>query len=176
MEMNRGMDRTEHGESGVSIVVGVMLMLVVTIILAAVVSSYAGSMITVKEKPLQVNIAARTNGTTEILFDHTGGDQFSLEDLVIILDQGSQQVRITNDTVTDRPNYNLTNKAGISFVRPGDTIVLKGTNTNKYTLFNTTGGSITIEQDNKEFTWILLSRKCDAILAKGSLVFYSGKT
>lgn len=168
--------RIDHKENAVSVVVGVMLMLVVTIILAAVVSSYSGSMISMKEKPLQVTITARTNGADEIFFDHTGGDQFSIDDLVIMLDQGDQTIRINNQSV-DRPDSNLTNKAGISLVRPGDTIILRGTSCSdpdgKYTCFNTSESSIIIEHNHKEFGWTLLSKKADAILARGNLAFYS---
>ncbi|MDI6899055.1 MAG: type IV pilin N-terminal domain-containing protein [Methanolinea sp.] len=167
------MGNTLSGDSGVSIVVGVMLMLVVTIILAAVVSAYAGGLITVKEKPLQVTITARVNGTEEILFDHTGGDQFSIDQLIVILDQGDQQIRITNATIDRANGYNLSNKAGIGFVRPGDTIILKGKRSGDHTYFNTTEKSISLQYNNREFFWTLLSQKSDSILSRGSLVFYS---
>ena len=164
-------------ETGVSVVVGVMLMLVITLILAAVVSAFAGGLISIKEKPLQVTVTARTEnleGNNTILFDHTGGDQFSLDEIIIILDQGDQQLRITNATINREMGYNLSRKGGNMYVRPGDTIILKGITHNGYTYFNTTSDrSIAIRHDSRDFSWTLLSQKSDSILSRGTLVFYS---
>jgi len=96
-------DRT----SAVSPVVGVMLMLVVTIIIAAVVSAFAGGLGTEQHKTPQVTLAAKSviediQGTTDpdtwtltypagytaangIRFENTGGDTFSLNDIDIQL-------------------------------------------------------------------------------------------
>lgn len=173
MESTGGI-KVEGVEKGVSVVVGVMLMLVVTLILAAVVSAFAGGLISVKEKPLQVTVTARTEGNDTIVFDHTGGDQVSIEQLVIILDQGDQHLRIMNATIDRSNGYDLYNKAGNAIVRPGDTVVLKGKKSSeKFTYFNTTEKSIKIAHNEKEFSWTLLSQKGDAILSRGNLVFYS---
>lgn len=165
-------NKDNRNTDAVSAVVGVMLMLIVTVIIAAVISTYAGGMVSTNEKPAQVSIAARTLGADTILLDHMSGDPFSLDDMVVILDQGDQNVKIS--TRNNASNTLLANKAGLTFVRSGDTILLCGevAPDSIHTYFNTTGsGTISIES-NKEFTWTLLSQKSDSILARGTLVLY----
>jgi hypothetical protein len=64
-------------ESAVSPVVGVMLMLVVTIIIAAVVSAFAGGLGQSTPKAPQVTIGAEAHNTTSIIIDFKGGDTIS---------------------------------------------------------------------------------------------------
>jgi len=64
----------KDNESAVSPVVGVMLMLVVTIIIAALVSAYAGGLGTGTSKAPQVGIQAKFSNTTGLTISHTGGD------------------------------------------------------------------------------------------------------
>jgi len=61
-------------ESAVSPVVGVMLMLVVTIIIAAVVSSFAGGLSTGSNKMPQMTITASFSNSTGMTITHNGGD------------------------------------------------------------------------------------------------------
>ena len=94
-------------QDAVSPVVGVMLMLVVTIIIAAVVSAFAGGMGTDQHKTPQVTLSVKSDiqsigGTIDpdtydqtyptgytaangLLFENTGGDTFSLNDIEIQL-------------------------------------------------------------------------------------------
>ena len=74
-------------ESAVSPVVGVMLMLVVTIIIAAVVSAFAGGMGSTQTKTPQASIAVKTgttSGNLEITFEHLGGDPVLTKDCQFI--------------------------------------------------------------------------------------------
>ena len=167
----------KHDNEGVSPVVGVMLMLVVTIIIAAIVSAFAGGIWSGNGDMRKASIVARTANTLNITFDHMGGDGFSLEDLTFILDQGEKSLRITNATLK-RPDCNLTNKAGVEFIRPGDTLVLKGVavdtdsdGTVDSTRFTTTAGSTIDIHYDKEFTWRILHQQGDSIMAQGRLVF-----
>ena len=167
---------TREDDSAVSAVVGVMLMLVVTIIIASVISAYAGGLSGTREKAPQVTIAARINDSKTIYFDHMGGDGISINDLTIVLDQGDTSLRITNGTV-NRTSCDLKNKAGsgFSFIRPGDTIVLSGEHDSGVTYFrvnDTSSPEITLRHNN-EFTWTLLSQRGDAIMARGTLVIHS---
>ena len=127
----------------VSPVVGVMLMLVVTIILAAVVSSFSGGLATDEQKAPQASIAAKfvidavndTNTTNYepdyatnfsaangILFENMGGDAFSLDDIEIQLQSGTTKYTISNadqinTTVrseTDGPNATTCLPSGIN--------------------------------------------------------------
>ena len=61
-------------ESAVSPVVGVMLMLVVTIIIAAVVSAFAGGLSTGSDKMPQMTITASFSNSTGMTITHNGGD------------------------------------------------------------------------------------------------------
>jgi FlaG/FlaF family flagellin (archaellin) len=61
-------------ESGVSPVVGVMLMLVVTLIIAAVVSGFSGSILGDASKTPQASIGATYSITNGMTISHNGGD------------------------------------------------------------------------------------------------------
>jgi len=106
-----------HGESAVSPVVGVMLMLVVTIIIAAVVSGFAGGLGSGTEKAPQASLSCigviediqDTNETdweptypdanytvkNGLLFEHMGGDAFALSDISIQLQSGDAKYTIS---------------------------------------------------------------------------------
>jgi len=64
-------------ESAVSPVVGVMLMLVVTIIIAAVVSAFAGGLSSGTNKAPQLSMGAEAHNDSNILLDFKGGDTVS---------------------------------------------------------------------------------------------------
>ncbi|HJJ42436.1 MAG TPA: type IV pilin N-terminal domain-containing protein [Methanocorpusculum sp.] len=80
--MNPIMKRNEKKESAVSPVVGVMLMLVVTIIIAAVVSAFAGGLVTSAEKApiasletkIAVNVGWDGNPEPILAITHLSGD------------------------------------------------------------------------------------------------------
>mgnify|MGYP000850274316 FL=1 len=75
-------------ESAVSPVIGVMLILVVTIIIAAVVSAFAGGMIGTETKPPQATIQGTYSLSSDILqFHHVGGDQLSTQKIIITIQQ-----------------------------------------------------------------------------------------
>lgn len=171
----RGRDRmgTREDDSAVSAVVGVMLMLVVTIIIASVISAYAGGLSGTREKAPQVTIAARMYNNSTVYFNHMGGDGFNIDDLTIILEQGDKSVRLSKHMIRDKEN--LTNMAQTDLIRPGDTIRLMGGiegSARNITNFTTDSMYIPIVH-NQEFTWTLLSHRNDAIMARGKLVIYS---
>lgn len=109
-------------DAAVSPVVGVMLMLVVTIIIAAVVSAFAGGMGSEQHKTPQVTMNVKSaiqsiGGTIDpdtaaltyppgfaaangLLFENTGGDIFSLNDIDI-------QVQYQDTKMTLRPDDKL---------------------------------------------------------------------
>jgi len=74
----------------VSPVVGVMLMLVVTIVLAAVVSSYAGGLAGTQQKAPQASFAVEirsketTGWTPEFVMKHLGGDPVDTDDVKLV--------------------------------------------------------------------------------------------
>lgn len=78
----------EYYEEAVSPVVGVMLMLVVTIIIAAVVSGFAGGMIDSHSVAPQATIKGSFSLTDGLAIRHTGGDPLPMHDLNIIIWDG----------------------------------------------------------------------------------------
>ena len=133
-------------QDAVSPVVGVMLMLVVTIVIAAVVSAFAGGMGTDQHKTPQVTLNVKSDiqkigGTIDpdtyaltyptgftaangLLFENTGGDTFSLADIEIQLQ--SEDTKYTIKPTDTLPTGNIL-PAGISnggyFQKIGNTSV-----------------------------------------------------
>lgn len=117
----------QHRDPAVSPVVGVMLMLVVTIIIAAVASAFAGGMATDQHKTPQVTLSAKSviqsiQGTIDpdtykqtypsgfsaangFRFENTGGDTFSLNDIEIQLQ--SEDTKYTIKPTDTLPNTSI---------------------------------------------------------------------
>jgi FlaG/FlaF family flagellin (archaellin) len=72
-------------EHAVSPVVGVMLMLVVTIIIAAVVSAFAGGLSTGTSKEPQMTISAQFSQSTGMTITHQGGDTVSTKNAYFVV-------------------------------------------------------------------------------------------
>ncbi|MGI6502806.1 MAG: type IV pilin N-terminal domain-containing protein [Candidatus Methanoculleus thermohydrogenotrophicum] len=78
-------------ESAVSPVIGVMLMLVVTIIIAAVVSAFAGGMTGTETNAPQAVIQGTYSLSSDILqLHHAGGDQLSTQKIIITIQQNDE--------------------------------------------------------------------------------------
>jgi FlaG/FlaF family flagellin (archaellin) len=80
-------ERRKLNSEAVSPVIGVMLMLVVTIIVAAAVSAFAGGFADdQKETPVaQIDVQLKTEGSyPKLVFTHLGGDALDTSDLKII--------------------------------------------------------------------------------------------
>ena len=71
------MQKDKQNQNAVSPVVGVMLMLVVTIIIAAVVSAFAGGLSQNTPKAPQVTIGAEAHNNQDIIISFNGGDTLS---------------------------------------------------------------------------------------------------
>lgn len=144
-------------ESAVSPVVGVMLMLVVTIIIAAVVSAFAGGLSGEQSKTPQVTLKASAvieaiNDTDKtdwlptyasgflakngLLFEHTGGDSFALSEIHIQLQSGDAKYdidtfdEIPEDTCLPESIASYIEEIGSSdgFINPGDKFMLYADN------------------------------------------------
>jgi len=109
-------DKGVEREQGVSPVVGVMLMLVVTIIIAAVVSAFAGGLTTGKEKAPQVSLETHIQlhggmmGGTQMTIKHLGGDPINTKNVKLVTSWANASgVYHVGSTVA--PTYNMTNAA-----------------------------------------------------------------
>ena len=116
-------------EDAVSPVIGVMLMIVVTIIIAAVVSGFAGGMSSTESK---VPNAAFTvdpdlDGNGTIMFKHTGGDELMLDEILVQLEYDDKSIILSNlDEMKDSGYEYLTEMGGDAdgFITGGDRLVL----------------------------------------------------
>jgi FlaG/FlaF family flagellin (archaellin) len=78
-------------DSAVSPVVGVMLMLVVTIIIAAIVSAFAGGLASTDSKTPQATITGKYSYSSGIFqFTHAGGDGLPTQKLIVQIRQNDE--------------------------------------------------------------------------------------
>jgi len=122
------MRKNDKNEGAVSPVVGVMLMLVVTIIIAAVVSAFAGGVAQSTPKAPQISLGAEAHNSSYIILDHKGGDTISGSSIIIktYIPSGtykdmSYQVNLSN--VTYLPDGGvLKDSYSAKTIQPGDKI------------------------------------------------------
>jgi archaeal type IV pilus assembly protein PilA len=132
----------------VSPVVGVMLMIVVTIIIAAVVSAFAGGAIGNTQKTPQANIKGMFSVSGGMQIIHAGGDSIPTQDLVFEMTHDPSfgaGIDALTTTIINRSliqdlnnNYLINPTTGISTVDPnfkaGDSLLISTRNCNCYDL------------------------------------------
>ncbi|GAB7016614.1 type IV pilin N-terminal domain-containing protein [Methanogenium cariaci] len=117
-------------EEAVSPVIGVMLMIVVTIIIAAVVSGFAGGMTSSESKVPNAafTVHPNLNGNGTIAFHQTGGNELMLDEILVQLEYDDKSIILSNlDNMTGHANFNyLTEMGGDAdgFITGGDRLVL----------------------------------------------------
>jgi len=118
------MQKMKKNEHAVSPVVGVMLMLVVTIIIAAVVSAFAGGLAVGKEKAPQVSLETHIKltggmaGAPSMIIKHLGGDSINTKNIKIVT-SWANSTGIYHTQSTIGPKYDSTNSTG--YVYCGET-------------------------------------------------------
>jgi FlaG/FlaF family flagellin (archaellin) len=116
-------------EDAVSPVVGVMLMLVVTIVIAAIVSAFAGGIPADTAKPPQVTLSvAPAVDDLGIVFRHTGGDAFALKDISVQLQSLDATFTIDSSALkssTGEGYFSMVGGGDDTFIQPGDAILLE---------------------------------------------------
>jgi FlaG/FlaF family flagellin (archaellin) len=177
----------QYKDAAVSPVVGVMLMLVVTIIIAAVVSSFAGGLAGSTPKTPQASIVATVTLPpygNQTVFAHNGGDTFDLKDIKVVFQSGDTKTTLTlNDlNVTasgnNAPNclyfYKVGDTTGSTMIKPGDSFVIVGSN-DQYVPFsmdlpNTLDyGSFSMSADTK-ITWSVIDKASGGTISTGTVV------
>ncbi|MBQ3717840.1 MAG: type IV pilin N-terminal domain-containing protein [Methanomicrobium sp.] len=116
----------------VSPVVGVMLMLVVTIIVAAVVSAFAGGLTESTSKAPQVSLKATYSQTDGLAISHQGGDTIGTIDTVVI-------ARLS-DTFGDASHMAWTLNASTIVCKRGSTVGTSFNSSTKEGAWLTNGG------------------------------------
>jgi len=101
----------------VSPVIGVMLMLVVTIIIAAVVSAFAGGMANEQEKVPQVRITATYSQSQGMAITHQGGDPIAT-DTVTVTVRPSKTFGNAQHIVSIVNKSSITNAGGTPWKKP----------------------------------------------------------
>jgi len=167
-------------ERAVSPVVGVMLMLAITVMIAAIASAFAGSFSDSGEKSPQSSISVPahleknvTDGTNyyRIYFDHTGGDPFSLNSVQIVLrsDETENKTQLTRQDIGIN-NFTLIGERGPSYnettVRAGDRFFISGKQTDDQDGIQF--GNV-IFWKNKELTWMVIDSRTSKTIAMGSI-------
>src|SRR5208337_381471 len=129
-------------ESGVSPVVGVMLMLVVTIIIAAIVTAFAGGMTQTSDKAPQATITGKFSQTNGLQITHAGGDELVTKDIQIFLRPTNDFVKgigalspiMVNESYiqNNQGTYwlNASGTMGVMVFRPGDSAYVEGNDLN----------------------------------------------
>lgn len=134
-------------ESAVSPVVGIMLMLVVTVIIAALVSAFGGSMLQTQEKVPQASFSGHYSQMNGLSMTHTGGDSLETRDIQVVIRPSEEfgrgqseygQLFVNASTITNGQIDSLNTKQlrywrnytdgtyGVMSWRPGETMYVKG--------------------------------------------------
>jgi archaeal type IV pilus assembly protein PilA len=115
--------RIQSNEKAVSPVVGVMLMLVVVIIIAAIVSGFAGSVVSGQKKPPQASIQGKFSVSNGMQITHAGGDPIALNDVNFVIRDNPVFGPSVEQTTTQVLNKsNISDVQGISIMKSDGTI------------------------------------------------------
>lgn len=111
-------------DSAVSPVIGVMLMLVATLIIAGVVSTYSSSLVTDEKSPLQVTIRATYHQGGNLTIEHMGGSPIPIRASLVTVrpsrtfgDVGHLVTVVDRSAITDGKGNTW---QSLSAFRPGD--------------------------------------------------------
>lgn len=157
-------------ENAVSPVVGVMLMLAVTVMLAAVVSAFAGGFSDTGEKVPQTSFKVRVNLLeNRTYFDHAGGDPVSLNNLRVAFISGERKATISRaDIGKNCINFTQVGDAGTT-IKAGDTFFIEGeTPTNVKDGSGLKFGNLKLHKES-EITWMVIDTRSSKTVAMGSL-------
>jgi FlaG/FlaF family flagellin (archaellin) len=134
-------------DAGVSPVIGVMLMLVVTIIVAAVVSAFAGGLGSAQNKAPQATISGTYSQSHGLTFSHDGGDGLTTGNLLVQIRESTQIYQDADHWMVTIDHANISEVSGnkywlgdstnntLSSFLPGDTAYVSTTNSSGTVLF-----------------------------------------
>ncbi len=120
-------------DSAVSPVVGVLLMLTLTLIVAAIVNSYAGGLIETESKAPSATVQAEYHQGGNITIRHISGDPIPVSSVTVMLRPTETMGRTgpQNFVVVDKEYIRNDNggtwSSGITAMRPGDVAHVSGT-------------------------------------------------
>jgi len=159
----------------VSPVVGVMLMLAVTVMIAAIVSTYAGGFSGSSEKSPQSSIRAtpvlaQNNINPGIYFEHEGGDPFLLSSINVVLRSGDNETSLsTNDLGSGNiQNFSEVGNSGENSdatIKAGDTFFVGGQDFGSGTGMQFGNMILT---NNTKITWLVVDKGTGNTISTGS--------
>lgn len=165
------MRRSAGCSDAVSPVVGVMLMLAVTVMLAAVVSTYAGGFSGGGDKTPQSSIRATPDlGLHRIYFEHDGGDTFTLSAISINLREGDNKTSLSvNDAGSSRlAEFREVGNSGSdtdTAIKTGDTFYIEGQDSGSSTQIRF-GNMILV--NNSKISWSVVDRETGQTISMGA--------
>jgi archaeal type IV pilus assembly protein PilA len=128
-------------DNAVSPVVGVMLMLVVVIIIGAIVSAFAGGVVSGQKKAPQATFSGKYSQSEGFRISHDGGDSLATADTVFVvrngplfgqnLEQKSAQV-LNKSMISNNKNHYLDSmdaSSNVSAIIAGETLFITPANT-----------------------------------------------
>ncbi|MDO9325893.1 MAG: type IV pilin N-terminal domain-containing protein [Methanoregula sp.] len=161
----------ENHSDAVSPVVGVMLMLAVTVMIAAIVSTYAGGFSGGAEKSPQSSIRVTPNlDLHRIYFEHNGGDPFTLSSINVILRSGDNKTSLSmvdagGSKVKAFEEVGSSIASGDTAVKAGDTFFIEGEGIGSNTGIKF--GSM-ILTNNSKITWLVVDKETSKTISMGS--------
>ncbi|MCK9630629.1 MAG: type IV pilin N-terminal domain-containing protein [Methanoregula sp.] len=155
----------------VSPVVGVMLMLAVTVMVAAIVSTYAGGFSGGTDKTPQSSLRATPNLLQDrIYFEHNGGDPFMLSSVRVVLraNENTTSFSINDAGSTLVRNFTEVGNKGSkndTTIQAGDNFFIEG-----YDLDSHSGikfGSMYL-RNNTRITWLIVDKETSKSISTGT--------
>lgn len=163
--------RSDH-DTAVSPVVGVMLMLSVTVLIAAIVSTYAGGFTGGAEKSPQSSIKASPNLLQhKIYFEHNCGDPFMLSSVQVVLREHDNKTALSLIDAKSSRVQNFT-EVGIrdlntdTTIQAGDTFYVESVDwdtDDSWMKF----GNLNLTEDQK-ISWLLVDKGTGKTISTGS--------
>ncbi len=163
------MIRANRSDGAVSPVVGVMLMLAVTVMIAAVVSVFAGGFSDTGEKVPQTSFKVRVNlDENAIYFDHAGGDPLSLHNTRVAFIVGERKATLSPADVGENcEKFQQVGDLNGMTIKAGDTFFIEGESLSS----GRSGirfGNLELEEEN-EVTWMVIDTRSSKTVSMGSL-------
>ena len=165
----------EEKEEGVSPVIGIMLMLVVTIIIAAVIVAFSTGLVSDETQTAPValidvgDLVVDGVSLYSVEFVHKGGDSFSLNNTEFSFVGDKQNIANYFFTPTPRDGVHSDGTVSIVGKAKGDVIVSAG-DVIKVTIDGVNNDEDEMYYPLEKVTWTLYDLRTDAVIADGTFI------
>jgi FlaG/FlaF family flagellin (archaellin) len=142
-----------------------MLMLAVTVMIAAIVSTYAGGFSGSAEKSPQSSIRVTPElNKNQIYFDHNGGDPFTLSSIYVVLQAYDNKTTLSINDVGGKVDEfeEVGGGSNDTTIRAGDSFFIQGYPSGDNTRF----GSM-ILTNNTKITWLIVDKETGHTISTG---------